>query len=92
MVERFEPGPGEGRRGVRYWDWVGERREEGALLSLGVGIVVVRGLEGDIGASAMSSGPRVDRRGRALPDEPLPDEPCLECRLGVESSAGFSMA
>jgi hypothetical protein len=26
--ERLEPGCGEGRRGVMYWDVVGERREE----------------------------------------------------------------
>jgi len=28
MVERLEPGLGEGIRGVAYWELVGERREE----------------------------------------------------------------
>ncbi len=65
-AERLDPGPGEGRRGVRYWDVVGERREEGPLVSLGVdGVVLANGLEGVIGALGFVS-EHVSEAGRYL--------------------------
>lgn len=45
MVERFEPGVGEAMRGVWYWEAVGERREEGWLVRVGV-VGDARGFEG----------------------------------------------
>lgn len=82
MFERFEPRAGEDMRGVAYWEAVGERREDGWCVKE-EGVV---GAEGEIGDSLISSGPRVERRGSARPDEPF-----LECLFGVDPPDGLSM-